>query len=130
MFLRTLVSVGWFKFHAIGATMPNLNEGIIRSFPLQIPPLPEQRAIAHILGTLDDKIELNRQMNETLEAMARALFRSWFVDFDPVRAKDEDRDPSPTYSRTPSKTRSWEIFQRGGRFNRSASFSNWPMTKR
>ncbi len=84
-------SVEWFKFHAIGATMPNLNEGIIRSFPLCIPPLPEQRAIAHILGTLDDKIELNRRMSETLEAMARALFKSWFVDFDPVRAKAEGR---------------------------------------
>ena len=58
-----------------------------------IPPLPEQRAIAHILGALDDKIELNRRMTETLEAMARALFKSWFVDFDPVRAKAEGRDP-------------------------------------
>ncbi len=58
-----------------------------------VPPLPEQRAIAHILGTLDDKIELNRRMNETLEDMARALFKSWFVDFDPVRAKMEGRDP-------------------------------------
>ncbi len=57
-----------------------------------VPPLSEQRAIAHILGTLDDKIELNRRMNATLEAMARALFRSWFVDFDPVRAKMEGRD--------------------------------------
>ena len=56
-----------------------------------IPPLPEQRAIAHILGTLDDKIELNRRMNQTLEAMARALFKSWFVDFEPVRAKMEGR---------------------------------------
>ena len=57
--------------------------------PVQVPPLPEpeQRAIAHILGTLDDKIELNRRMNQTLEEMARALFKSWFVDFDPVRAK-------------------------------------------
>jgi len=54
---------------------------------LPMPPLPEQRAIAHILGTLDDKIELNRGMNETLEATARAIFKSWFVDFDPVRAK-------------------------------------------
>jgi hypothetical protein len=52
-----------------------------------LPPLPEQRAIAHILGTLDDKIELNRRMSETLEAMARALFKAWFVDFEPVRAK-------------------------------------------
>jgi type I restriction enzyme S subunit len=58
-----------------------------------LPPLPEQRAIAHILGALDDKIELNRRMNETLEAMARALFKSWFIDFDPVRAKAEGRDP-------------------------------------
>jgi type I restriction enzyme S subunit len=57
-----------------------------------VPPLFEQRAIAHILGTLDDKIELNRRMNETLEAMALALFKSWFVDFDPVRAKTEGRD--------------------------------------
>jgi len=61
-------------------------------FNVPLPPLPEQRAIAHILGTLDDKIELNRRMNETLEAMARALFKSWFVDFDPVRAKMEGRD--------------------------------------
>ncbi len=90
--LANPASVEWFKFHAIGATMPNLNEGIIRSFPLQIPPMAEQRAFAHILGTLDDKIELNRKMNETLEAMARALFKSWFVDFDPVRAKAESRD--------------------------------------
>ena len=65
----------------------------LRTIPIQIPPLAEQRAIAHILGTLDDKIELNRRMNETLEAMARALFKSWFVDFDPVRAKAEGRDP-------------------------------------
>lgn len=65
-----------------------------RGMTLRIPALREQRAIAHILGTLDDKIELNRRMNETLEAMARALFKSWFVDFDPVRAKAEGRQPS------------------------------------
>ncbi len=59
-----------------------------------MPPVAEQRAIAHILGTLDDKIELNRRMNETLEAIGRALFKSWFVDFDPVRAKAEGRYPS------------------------------------
>jgi len=64
-----------------------------RRMQITLPPLDEQRAIAHILGTLDDKLELNRQMNETLEAMARALFKSWFVDFDPVRAKVEGRDP-------------------------------------
>ncbi len=58
----------------------------LRTIKIPLPPLPEQRAIAHILGTLDDKIELNRRKNETLEAIARALFKSWFVDFDPVRA--------------------------------------------
>ncbi len=58
-----------------------------------LPPLPQQRAVAHVLGTLDDKIELNRRLNETLESIARALFKSWFVDFDPVHAKAEGRDP-------------------------------------
>jgi type I restriction enzyme S subunit len=57
-----------------------------------LPSEDDQRAIAHILGSLDDKIELNRQMNRTLEAMAQAIFKSWFVDFDPVRAKAEGRD--------------------------------------
>lgn len=61
---------------------------------IPLPPLPEQRRIAKILGDLDDKIELNRKMNETLEQMARALFKSWFVDFDPVRAKMEGRTPT------------------------------------
>jgi type I restriction enzyme S subunit len=66
----------------------------LRQFGIQLPSdVKEQRAIAHILGTLDDKIELNRRMNETLEAMAQAIFKSWFVDFDPVRAKAEGRDP-------------------------------------
>jgi type I restriction enzyme S subunit len=60
---------------------------------MDVPPLAEQRAIAHVLGTLDDKIELNRRMNKTMEEMARAIFKSWFVDFDPVRAKAEGRDP-------------------------------------
>ena len=63
----------------------------LAQLPVEVPPLAEQRSIAHVLGTLDDKIELNRRMNETLEEMARALFKSWFVDFDPVRAKMEGR---------------------------------------
>ena len=83
----------WVVRHALGATMPNLNTSILSACPFVVPPLTEQSAIAHILGTLDDKIELNRRMNETLEAMARTLFKSWFVDFDPVRAKMEGRDP-------------------------------------
>ena len=65
----------------------NLSPEQILGAPVRYPEIGEQRAIAHILGTLDDKIELNRRMNQTLEAMARALFKSWFVDFDPVRAK-------------------------------------------
>jgi type I restriction enzyme S subunit len=76
-----------------GSSVPLINLSVLRSLPLPLPPISEQRAIAHILGTLDDKIELNRRMNETLEAMARALFKSWFVDFDPVRAKAGGRDP-------------------------------------
>lgn len=65
----------------------------LKSIKILIPPLFEQRAIAHILGSLDDKIELNRRMNQTLEATARAIFKSWFVDFDPVRVKAEGGDP-------------------------------------
>ena len=69
-----------------GSAQPILNKSGFGQFDILLPPPNQQRAIAHILGTLDDKIELNRRMNETLEAMARALFKSWFVDFDPVRA--------------------------------------------
>ncbi|RZB34045.1 MAG: type I restriction enzyme, S subunit [Desulfobacteraceae bacterium Eth-SRB2] len=65
----------------------------LKNYKFACPPYDEQCAIAHILGSLDDKIELNRQMNETLEAMAQAIFKSWFADFDPVRAKAEGRDP-------------------------------------
>ena len=70
-----------------GSAQPQLPIRDIKQINIPLPPLPEQRAIAHVLGTLDDKIELNRRMNQTLEEMARALFKSWFVDFDPVRAK-------------------------------------------
>ncbi len=76
-----------------GSAQPILNKRGFGHLDIQLPPPAEQRAIAHILGTLDDKIELNRRMSETLEAMARALFKSWFVDFNPVRAKAEGRDP-------------------------------------
>ena len=65
----------------------------LRLFELALPPIEEQRRIAHILSTLDEKIELNRQMNETLEATARAIFKSWFIDFDPVKAKMDGRKP-------------------------------------
>ena len=77
---------------ATGSTFPNVSAAQLAAIPYPNLSGTEQRAIAHILGTLDDKIELNRRMNETLEEMARALFKSWFVDFDPVRAKMEGRD--------------------------------------
>lgn len=78
---------------ATGTTVKHTSPERIQRFKFSRPPLSEQRAIAHILGTLDGKIELNRQMSETLEAMARALFKSWFVDFDPIRAKAAGRHP-------------------------------------
>lgn len=78
-----------------GTVAERLNLPTIRALPIPIPPISVQDRIANILGTLDDKIELNRQMNETLEAMARRLFRSWFVDFDPVHAKAAARREFP-----------------------------------
>ncbi|MCX6092679.1 MAG: restriction endonuclease subunit S, partial [Candidatus Bipolaricaulota bacterium] len=76
-----------------GSVYANVSKARFSDIEVRVPgDIDEQRAIAHILGTLDDKIELNRRMNETLEAMARALFKSWFVDFDPVHAKAEGRD--------------------------------------
>ena len=77
-----------------GSAQPILNKGDFSRLEITLPPLPVQQRIAHILGTLDDKIELNCRMNATLEAMARALFQSWFVDFDPVRAKLDGRKPA------------------------------------
>ena len=82
----------WIVRHAHGATMPNLNTSILSACPFVIPSAGAQRVIAHVLGTLDEKIELNRRMNATLEAMVRALFKSWFVNFDPVRAKMTGRN--------------------------------------
>ena len=77
-----------------GSAQPSLNRNFIYPIRCHVPPLAEQRAIAAVLGALDDKIELNRRMNATLESMARALFQSWFVDFDPVRAKLDGRQPA------------------------------------
>ena len=93
-----------------GSAQPSLNRNFIYPIPIRVPKPAEQKAIAAVLGALDDKIELNRRMNATLEAMARALFQSWFVDFDPVRAKLDGRPPPaltkplPPSSPTPSKT--------------------------
>lgn len=70
--------------HLVGAVQQHFNVGSARKMKLFLPPLPEQQAIAHILGTLDDKVELNRRMNKTLESIARAIFKSWFIDFEPI----------------------------------------------
>ncbi len=76
-----------------GSTIPLINLSVLKSLPLPVPPLAEQRAIAEYLSTLDDRITLLRETNATLEAIAQAIFKSWFVDFDPVRAKQEGRAP-------------------------------------
>lgn len=83
----------YIRNNAIQTGVPHINLGILRSLSLTLPPLAEQQAIAEVLGALDDKIELNRRMNATLEELARTIFRSWFVDFDPVHSKAEGRDP-------------------------------------
>ena len=103
---------------ATGSTFPNVSARQLAEIPFPALCEAEQRAVAQILGTLDDKIELNRRMNQTLEEMARALFKSWFVDFDPVRAKialkqhalgkPADPDPEPNWDGTAPATE-WTI---------------------
>ena len=87
-----LKSLDFDRFNS-GSAQPSLNRNFIYPIPIRAPEPAEQKVIAAVLGALDDKIELNRRMNATLEAMARALFQSWFVDFDPVRAKLDGRQP-------------------------------------
>ncbi len=87
-----LKAIDFDRFNS-GSAQPSLNRNFIYPIPIRVPRLAEQKGIASILGALDDKIELNRRMNATLEAMARALFQSSFVDFDPVRAKLDGRQP-------------------------------------
>ena len=84
---RTIEGLGY------GSAQPNVSPSLIHNVEIPLPPLAEQQAIAAVIGALDDKIELNRRMNAKLEEMARALFQSWFVDFDPVRAKLDGREP-------------------------------------
>jgi len=94
-YLRFLLKSDYFQQPLLASSgrsaQAGFNKGDLSVIALPIPPAPEQKAIAHILGILDDKIELNRKTNATLEAMAKALLKSWFVDFDPVRAKAEGR---------------------------------------
>jgi type I restriction enzyme, S subunit len=93
MFAYYLVRTPKFRNFAIGrmegtSGRQRVPSTAVKNFRVELPPLSEQRAIAHVLGTLDDKIELNRRTSNTLEAMARALFKSWFIDFDPVVRKN------------------------------------------
>jgi len=98
-FLYYLLKTSDFIYWAANSAHGSANQARIavqnlEKYSFKIPPLPEQRAIARILGSLDDKIEANRRMNDTLEAMSRTLFKSWFVDFEPVRARAEGRAPA------------------------------------
>ena len=90
-YLRSAGVIEWMRQRLQGSVTLKINLETLRDVPVYLPPICEQKAITNILGTLDDKIELNRKTSETLEAMAKALFKSWFVDFDPVRAKAEGR---------------------------------------
>lgn len=92
--LRLPETKEWLVRHAVGATMPNLNTSILSAVPILIPPIPEQKKITSFLRALDDRINLLRETNATLEAIAQALFKSWFVDFDPVHANAGTKAPS------------------------------------
>jgi type I restriction enzyme S subunit len=109
LFYHLIAARPQLKRLATGAAQQNLSGQLIKSLTLPFPPLKEQQAIAYILGALDDKIELNRRMNETLEAMARAIFKSWFVDFLPVRAKQRARTQTGDPARAKAEGQSTEL---------------------
>lgn len=120
--LRSDAARSRFAREGNGTGIQNLSQGFLSDLEIELPPLPEQRAISDTLGALDDKIELNRKMNATLEAMARALFRDWFVDFGPTRAKMEGRAPTlspnllslfPDRLDAEGKPEGWEVYRLG-----------------
>lgn len=92
-YLEYAVNTADISSYLTGSIMPKLTQGNLNRLPVVLPPLDVQRSITSILGSLDDKIELNLKINETLERTARAIFKSWFIDFDPVRAKAEGKKP-------------------------------------
>ena len=91
-FIAYLLKSFDFSAYSDKAAVPGVNRNHLHQALVRVPTLPKQRVIAHVLGTLDDKIELNRRMNQTLEEMARAIFKDWFIDFGPTRAKMEGRE--------------------------------------
>ena len=91
--LKSPQTIDWLTARLNGSVTQKINLGTLRELPVPCPPIEVQRAISGIVGALDDKIELNRGMNETLEAIARAIFKDWFVDFGPVRTKMQGRKP-------------------------------------
>lgn len=93
MFLSGEAAYTWLRAHAVGAVMPNLNTEIIKALPITLPDIEQQKNIASFFNLLDDRIALLRETNVTLDAIAQALFKSWFIDFSPVRAKMEGRVP-------------------------------------
>lgn len=93
LFLSGEFAFNWLRSHAVGAVMPNLNTDIIKALPLKLPPIEVQRELSRVFGALDDRIALLRETNATLEAIAQALFKSWFVDFDPVHARARGEQP-------------------------------------
>lgn len=113
-FLSHPASREWVVRHAVGATMPNLNTSILAALPFLLPPPVEQRAIAGVLGALDDKVELNRRTARALERLTRAIFRAWFVDFEPVKAKAAGATafpsmPQPIFDALPTRFADSEI---------------------
>jgi type I restriction enzyme S subunit len=92
-YLRSPIFADYVERATIQTGVPHINLGLLRDAPVEWPPLNQQRAIAAILSSLDDKIDLNHQTNETLEMMARSIFKDWFVDFSPTRAKMEEGAP-------------------------------------
>jgi len=107
-FLSHPASREWVVRHAVGATMPNLNTSILGALPFLLLPIKDQLAIAGVLGALDDKIEQNRRTAHALERLARAMFRAWFVDFEPVKAKAEGATsfpsmPQPVFDSLPTR---------------------------
>ncbi|MFQ5500261.1 MAG: restriction endonuclease subunit S [Candidatus Zixiibacteriota bacterium] len=117
--------------HVVGAVQQHFNVGSAKALQIPLPSVDEQQRIVAVLGALDNKIELNRQMNHTLEAMAQAIFKSWFVDFDPVTAKADGRQPygmnTDIAALFPSHfvEAHWDRFQRGGEFLKSGRKSKF-----